>query len=535
MEKIEKAKAVKDELVSLAREYFKREEVYVKKAKLEVAEALRAPEREMKDLENGLLEAKRLVEAGLKDTDLPPEILTIEKKLSDTRNKKDNALREAGKLEGEISYIKKAIEKEEKSLAEAGNQMVALREVETLANDAQINFEESARESTLDALKSAFGKIRELFAKFVKKHKESASSSAIDELKEELRELDRKKKSFDADLSEAKEGERKLLSDYEFKRKEFEKAKDETREAEKEIFKIIARQNEVRANLDKLKVREREVASDEEALTADMKEVGALAGIEALNFNNVSISSEFEERSIQHDKRKLLERLKIRLEETGVSGGDDILKEHKDTEERDIFLAKELMDLEKASEDLGNLIKELEEKLNAEFREGVAKINTSFKEFFALMFGGGNAGLKISKEVRKKRMAEEGDMEEIEEEPEEGIDIEVSLPHKKIKGLMMLSGGERALTSIALLFAITQVNPPPFVILDETDAALDEANSRKYGDMVENRSKHSQLILITHNRETMSRAGVLYGITMGKDAISKLLSISFADAVEVAK
>jgi chromosome segregation protein len=99
----------------------------------------------------------------------------------------------------------------------------------------------------------------------------------------------------------------------------------------------------------------------------------------------------------------------------------------------------------------------------------------------------------------------------------------------------MLSGGERALTSIALLFAISQVNPPPFIILDETDAALDEANSKKYGDMIENLSKVSQLILITHNRETMSRAGVIYGVTMGRDGVSRLLSIAFDEAVAVAK
>jgi chromosome segregation protein len=99
----------------------------------------------------------------------------------------------------------------------------------------------------------------------------------------------------------------------------------------------------------------------------------------------------------------------------------------------------------------------------------------------------------------------------------------------------MLSGGERALTSIALIFAMSQVNPPPFVILDETDAALDEANSKRYGDMIEALSKRSQLILITHNRETMSRAGVLYGITMGGDGVSKILSVKFDEAVEVAK
>lgn len=125
--------------------------------------------------------------------------------------------------------------------------------------------------------------------------------------------------------------------------------------------------------------------------------------------------------------------------------------------------------------------------------------------------------------------------EDEEEETEIGVDIHVNLPRKKIKGLEMLSGGERALTSIALLFAISQVNPPPFIILDETDAALDEANSRKYGDMVTNLSKNSQLIVITHNRETMSRAGILYGVTMGREGFSKLLSIAFNEAVAVAK
>ena len=99
---------------------------------------------------------------------------------------------------------------------------------------------------------------------------------------------------------------------------------------------------------------------------------------------------------------------------------------------------------------------------------------------------------------------------------------------------MVLSGGERALTSIALIFAMSQVKPPPFIILDETDAALDESNSKKYGDMIENLAKYSQLILITHNRETMSRAGVLYGVTM-LSGVSKLLSIQFDEAVSVAK
>jgi chromosome segregation protein len=122
-----------------------------------------------------------------------------------------------------------------------------------------------------------------------------------------------------------------------------------------------------------------------------------------------------------------------------------------------------------------------------------------------------------------------------EAETEEGIDISIAIPHKRVKGIQMLSGGERALISIALIFAMSQVNPPPFLILDETDAALDEANSRRYGDMIETLAKHSQLILITHNRETMSRAGILYGVTMGGDGVSKLLSVKFEEALAVAK
>ena len=99
----------------------------------------------------------------------------------------------------------------------------------------------------------------------------------------------------------------------------------------------------------------------------------------------------------------------------------------------------------------------------------------------------------------------------------------------------MLSGGERSLISIALLFAMSAINPPPFIILDETDAALDEANSKRYGDMLEKLAEHSQLILITHNRETMSRAGILYGITMDAEGVSRLLSVSLEEAEKVAK
>jgi len=207
--------------------------------------------------------------------------------------------------------------------------------------------------------------------------------------------------------------------------------------------------------------------------------------------------------------------------------------------------------LDKSMKDCHILIQELKEKLDSEFKVGVEKINKQFQEFFALMFGGGGAFLSITMEHKKPKKNNDESIQDDEDEEEDedlsaqageneigferGIEINVNLPHKKVKDLHMLSGGERSLTSIALLFAISQVNPPPFLVLDETDAALDEANSRKYGDMIANLSKFSQLIVVTHNRETMSRAQVLYGVTMGAEGASKLLSIHLEDATAYAK
>ncbi len=324
------------------------------------------------------------------------------------------------------------------------------------------------------------------------------------------------------------------------------------------MFRIVAEQNDIRGKLSVFESRESRVIHDEEEFKRELQEAGILVGVSALRYKDFwpkkddGSALSFEEivnenRQMQEERRRVMEKIKIRLEDAGIAGSDEVIKEYKETSERDEFLARELEDLIKSSESLKNLIKELEEKLLTEFKTGVAKINLQFNEFFSTMFGGGSASLTIVKAPRHARgkksdtdmssaMAElDGEEMDEEEEQEEGLEIEVSLPKKKIKGLMMLSGGERALTSIALLFAISQVNPPPFIILDETDAALDEANSKKYGDMITELSKYSQLILITHNRETMSRAGVIYGVTMGADGVSRLLSIQFEEAVVVVK
>ena len=222
-------------------------------------------------------------------------------------------------------------------------------------------------------------------------------------------------------------------------------------------------------------------------------------------------------------------RIRILLENSYSGNSEEVFEEYNNLVERQEFIFKEISDLEKTKEYLNKLIINITNQIEEKFRIGVDKINSEFSKFFSILFSGGKAEILFVEISIKKE--DESDTQE----SEIGIDIKVNLLNKKISGLSMLSGGERSLTSIALLFAMSSITPPPFIILDETDAALDEANSKRYGDMIEKLAQHSQLILITHNRETMSRAGLLYGVTMNKTGESKLLSVSLEEGERYAK
>lgn len=214
-----------------------------------------------------------------------------------------------------------------------------------------------------------------------------------------------------------------------------------------------------------------------------------------------------------------------------------LLNEAKETESRFNFLSTQLADLEKASGDLSVLIKDLDLKIHNDFTSSLGKINEEFNKFFQLMFGGGKAKLYLEKpEIKKQVLPDEGLADEsnpIPKEPESeeedelsaGIEMDLVIPRKKIKGLEMLSGGEKSLVSIAVLFALISVSPPPFLVLDEVDAALDERNTKRFAELIKDFSKKSQFIIVTHNRATMESSDMLYGVTMEEDGVSKVLSI----------
>ncbi len=222
------------------------------------------------------------------------------------------------------------------------------------------------------------------------------------------------------------------------------------------------------------------------------------------------------------DLTRAIERSKLRIEEASVPNREEILTEYATTKEREEYLSKELLDIRETEGKLLQLIEELTTTLSERFAHGVEEVSKIFTTFFHEVYPGGKA--KLSR-VTLKKTDEDGN-----EEVEEGIDLDVSLPNKKVKELAMFSGGERALVSIALLFAMSQVTPPPFMVLDETDAPLDESNARKYGAMMRRLAEKSKLLVITHNRETMNHCDMLYGVTLGVEGGSKLLSINLKDA-----
>lgn len=530
VEKVEKVQELREDLRKLYKEYFKREEVYLKKERERIDEQKNPLMKELSALDIEIAEAKKILEESKNRDARSNELIEIEGTLHKIRIEKDSIMRESGRIDGEIFAGQRTITKEKEKQAKEEFKTVYLRDVEEVINKA------SLLESIEEIKKILFG--------FISLHKNKEDSALISEIEKEIAVLKKQKNELEIKLKDLDDRESKKNLEYNELRQKIEKEKDSNRDAEKNVFRIIARQNEARGILNGIKTSEDKLIYEENAFKREMQEAYVIVGREAVDYKDLILIEEGREG--QYNRIKNIEKIKIRIEDSGAGNSIDILKEYKEVEDRDAFLARELNDLEISRQSLNNLIADLDARIDIEFKQGILKINAQFQQYFSLMFDGGNAGLNVIREKKRKRKSDSDtdlssalsidDETNIEEEDgEEGIEINVNLPRKKVKGLMMLSGGERALTSIALLFAISQVNPPPFIILDETDAALDEANSRKYGDMITNLSKYSQLILITHNRETMSRAGVLYGVTMGSDGASKLLSIQFEEAVLVAK
>ena len=280
------------------------------------------------------------------------------------------------------------------------------------------------------------------------------------------------------------------------------------------------------------KIRIARVEVREEDLVGQVREE-LNTTVDSLSFNGIPVNQEELEREI----------LKLRSQHEQIGGIDPmVMEEYEEMQKRYDFLTKESKDLEKAVRSLKEIIKEMDQKIDNEFSRAYKHINMEFAKYFRMIFSGGTARLTKVKIPRKNENGEEdqegregaeqsevyhGEFKETQGEVayDVGIEITACPPGKKINHLSLLSGGERSLTAIALLFAIIAHNPPPFAVLDEVEAALDEANSRRFGKIIQTLATHTQFVIITHNRETMRQASLLYGVTMGNDGASRILSV----------
>ncbi len=190
------------------------------------------------------------------------------------------------------------------------------------------------------------------------------------------------------------------------------------------------------------------------------------------------------------------------------------IEEFRDLEERWTFLTEQEQDLQTSMEGLQSAITKINRTTRKRFRETFEQINERFQEVFPRLFLGGKAELKLTDE---------------QDLLETGIDIAVHPPGKNLQSVNLLSGGEKALTAVALIFAIFLIKPSPFCILDEVDAPLDDANISRFNDMVKEMASKSQFIIITHNKRTMAVANTLYGVTMETPGVSKLVSVRIND------
>jgi chromosome segregation ATPase len=541
VEKAERSLEVQAELRNKYAEYLKREDTYVAFHFDRLSNEIIEPKEKLELVTERLAEVKETI----KEADPKPvsdEINEAERIFFETSKIRQQAERELSSLAGQISFLERRLNAPIKVERDVDT-VVSRIQLEQLVSSIEVSVERAVSKGGEETLERTLKDLLHQLKNFLKKEKGEVVDTSLAD-RDELKLIQSALHSAEVEVTKAKENEEKQKNKLDSLKSEIQKETEKNRDAERDMFSLINERRELEtliSNLDRdLSVINRDRADFKQQLQEAVSLLGRGASdyfnYEVLDENGEKASNEkiiSEERSVQRNRQFALEKLKIRLEELGVGTTEDLLKEYKDAEARDEFLIKELADLEKSVGNLKELIADMQEKLHEQFFSGLEKITKEFNTFFTLMFGGGSASVK---RVEIKSKSDEENTEEAEEKiAYEGVELEVSLPNKRVKGLEMLSGGERALTSIALIFAMSQVNPPPFIILDETDAALDEANSRRYGDMIEALSKKSQLVLITHNRETMSRAGVLYGITMGSDGVSKTLSVKFEEAAAVAK
>jgi chromosome segregation protein len=440
----------------------------------------------------------------------------IKAEIQSLLERKSSLQKDLGRLEAQIELSQAA-----GGAASTGHSAERLL---NLVNTIKEELERALSEEALE-LHATVENILEEINDVLQEKKEKRPTGSADTLTPQLEKLSRDLAALEKQLISLREKENSFETSQEGFYKMFKAAVADVQMVKNKIGEWENKHREHLLEKERLDLRREEMVRQMEQ-----------AGRRPADFAAVKVSQEMREADLHEMERRLF---RLRGELASMGEVDEaLMKEARDTEARYTFLTKESEDLEKAVADLTKLMLELSEKIKTEFDKSLHKINEEFNKFFALMFGGGAAKLKVEKprleksDEEEEKISEEETEEKVEEEIDGvvierngGVTIEIKLPRKKVTSLDMLSGGERSLVGIAALFAMVAVSPPPFLVLDEIDAPLDERNARRFGDMLKEFSKRTQFIVVTHNRATMEAADILYGVTLDEDGSSKILSI----------
>lgn len=425
-------------------------------------------------------------------------------------------------------------------------------QLETLLDEKNKLFSENSQiESSLNALKTSTGvinnSIKDSEQEITRIDNElnlaktaGNESSLMKAIEDQITEIQAKVALLDKEIAEI---DKKISQ---FNEAEEEK-KEELISLQKQIQQLQQQQNKLSYSVNQLSVEIAKHSTRLEDLENEIRD-------ENLDPKLISQISLVEPINTQEAHQQILS-FKKQLEIIGAIDQETI-DEYKTIKERFDFLTSQVSDMEQAIVSLETVIEELDQVIKKQFEESFAKINKEFQKYFKTLFSGGSAELiKVTLKDEKEANADDADgnadaepeekgssaivekiakrMEEKQKAAYAGIEIKAEPPGKKIKSISMLSGGERALTSIALICAIIANNKSPFVVLDEMDSALDESNALRFASILGELSNLTQFIVITHTRATMNEAQLLYGVTMGDEGVSKLLSIELKDAEDM--
>ena len=446
-------------------------------------------------------EKQKVVSIEENITKLENKLANLRKELSQIGEDKKNNKEEAEKLQQEIEVLEKENEELQKEITAFSDKN---KDTQKYIDD--LNFDITNLKISVSSFDESNSSIDEIVARIEQdiqnnktsiENKKQLREKIVEDnknLEEEILKLNEQIEQMKQEVSTSGEKVEELKKERISKNEELAKAEEEITSK----FKII---EDLKAQITKQEVKKSKIEYELEQIINKMWEDYEITP------NNVA--EEYKKPDNVAETTKRVKHLRDEIRNLGSINVDSI-EEYKQTKERYDFMCEQRLDLEDSSSKLKKVIQDMTKIMKEQFEKQFKVINKNFGEVFSELFGGGKAELKLTDE---------------ENILECGIDIEAQPPGKKLQNMTLLSGGEKAFTAIALLFAILKINPAPFCVLDEIEAALDDVNVYRFAEYLKKFTQTTQFLVITHRKGTMEAADTVYGITMEENGISKLLSM----------